>query len=66
MQVSRIAWEAATSDDLPICEYKWYRRDSLGNAKDSAKPYATAKVIYLDKDVVDGKTTFGCFADLEI
>lgn len=59
-------WEAATSDDLPICEYKWYRRDSLGNAKDSAKPYATAKVIYLDKDVVDGKTTFGCFADLEI
>ncbi len=66
MKYNGTTWEAATSDDLPICEYKWYRRDSLGNAKDSAKPYATAKVIYLDKDVVDGKTTFGCFADLEI
>lgn len=39
MKYNGTTWEAATSDDLPICEYKWYRRDSLGNAKDSAKPY---------------------------
>ena len=66
MKYNGTAWEAATGEDLPIAEYKWYRRDSLGNIKDSAKPYATTKVIYLDKDIVDGKTTFGCFAEIEI
>lgn len=66
MKYNGTTWEAATGDDLPTCEYRWYRRDSLGKPKDSAKPYSTNKVIYVDKDIVDGKTTFGCYADLEI
>lgn len=66
MKYNGVTWEAATGDDLPTCEYRWYRRDSLGKPKDSAKPYSTNKVIYVDKDIVDGKTTFGCYADLEI
>lgn len=60
MKYSGSAWTAATGSDLPTLTYKWYRRNALGEALDTTTPYATGKVLYLDKDVVDGKVSFTC------
>ena len=60
MKYDGSAWTEATSSDLPQATYSWYRRNALGEVLDTATPYATGKVIYLDNTVVDKKITFRC------
>lgn len=59
-------WIDASDSDLPKGEYKWYRRDSMGNVVDKTKPFAEGKVIYLDNIVVDVKSVFSCHVELDI
>ena len=40
--------------------YRWYRRDKDGTALDGGAAFALGKVIYVDGDDVDIKTTFTC------
>ena len=60
MKYSGTAWAAAPDSDQPKGTYTWTRRDKDGNPLDAAKPYATGKVIYIDRDVVNKKMVFGC------
>lgn len=60
MKYNGSSWAAASGGDLPQLTYEWYRRDANGNILDSETPYATDKVLYLDKTVVNGKVLFTC------
>lgn len=62
MKYNGSTWVAASGSDLHTRTYKWYRRDKDGNPHpdDNGAPFATGKVIYIDGDDVDVKTTFIC------
>lgn len=60
------SWKDAESDDLPKGNYKWYRRDSMGNIIDTTKPFATGKIFYLDHVVVDVKSIFACHVEIDV
>lgn len=60
------SWVDASESEMPKGDYKWYRRDSMGNITDSTKPFATGKVIYLDNVVVDVKSVFSCHVEIDI
>lgn len=64
MKYNGSAWSTASGDDLPKGTYKWYRRDASGTPLDTEEPYATGKVIFMDATVVDKKTTFGCWFEI--
>jgi len=52
------AWANAAGADLHVHTYKWYRLDKDGSALDTSAPFKTGKVIFIDGDDVDVKTTF--------
>lgn len=52
------AWVAATGGDLQAETYLWTRTDKDGNALDPTTPFKNGKVIFIDKNDVDVKTTF--------
>lgn len=54
------SWVNATGNDLHKLTYKWYRRDHDGLPLDSGSVFKTGKVIYIDGDDVEIKTTFIC------
>lgn len=62
MRYSGSAWVDVTDDGTYKHEktYTWYRRDKDGNALDAGSAFATGKVIFIDGDDVDVKTTFTC------
>jgi len=62
MRYSGSAWVDVTDDATYKHEktYTWYRRDKDGNALDSGSAFAIGKVIFIDGDDVDVKTTFTC------
>jgi len=60
------SWKDAEGDDLPRGDYKWYRRDSMGNVTDTTKPFAVGKAIYLDHTVVDVKSIFACHVEIDV
>ena len=62
MRYSGSAWTDVTADATykHAKTYTWYRRDKDGAALDSGAAFATGKVIYIDGDDVDIKTTFIC------
>jgi len=54
------AWANASGADLHKHAYKWYRLDKDGNALDTSSPFKSGKVIFIDGDDVEIKTTFKC------
>lgn len=64
MKYNGTSWAAATGNDLPTATYSWYRRNSKGEAIDTTTAYATGKVLFLDKSIVDGKTSFTCKVEI--
>lgn len=62
MRYSGSAWVDVTSNATykHTLTYTWYRLDMDGEPMDSGNAFATGKVIYVDSDDVDGKTTFIC------
>lgn len=56
------AWVVAPVGDQHKYTYEWYRRDKDGEpvAEDEGVAFKTGKVIYIDGDDVDLKTTFIC------
>lgn len=65
MKYNGTTWTQATGDDLPKGRYSWTRRDKDGNPMDETTPYATEKVIYIDKDVVNKKISLGCSFEMD-
>lgn len=66
MKYNGTSWAAATSEDAPKGTYKWTRRDKKGIPLDTGTPYASGKVIYVDKNVVDTKITLGCDVSIDL
>jgi hypothetical protein len=60
MKYSGSKWAEATGTDLHKYTYKWYRRDKDNNPLDNGGVFKTGKIIYIDGDDVDVKTTFTC------
>lgn len=56
MKYNGSAWVAAT--EKQAYTYKWYRLDKDGNALDTTTPFKTGKVIFINADDVNSKTTF--------
>lgn len=54
------SWVVASGADLHQFVYKWYRRDKDGNPMDAGAMFKEGKIIYVDGDDVDLKTTFIC------
>lgn len=66
MKYNGSSWATATSEDAPKGTYKWTRRDKKGIPLDTSAPYASGKVIYVDKNVVDTKITLGCDVSIDL
>lgn len=66
MKYNGSSWVTATSEDAPKGTYKWTRRDKKGIPLDTGAPYASGKVIYVDKNVVDTKITLGCDVSIDL
>ena len=60
MKYTNNKWAEAGNEDLPTGTYEWYRKDKDGNPLDITKPFATGKVVYFDKTLIDKKVIFGC------
>jgi len=62
MRWNGTAWVDVTIDATykHIKTYTWYRRDKDGNPLDGGAAFSTGKVIYVDGEDVDIKTTFIC------
>ena len=59
-------WADAPTSDLPTGTYSYYRRDKYGNELDVSEAWKTGKVIYVDKDVIDGTIVLFCEAEVPI
>ena len=57
-------WVDAGEEDLPKGTYKYYRRNSKGDELDTTSPWNTGKVIFIDRTIIDGSTSFMCEADV--
>lgn len=64
MKYTNSKWVEATGNDLPQGVYEWYRKDKDGNPIDTTKPFATGKVVYFDKTLIDKKVIFGCYFNM--
>ena len=62
MRYSGSAWVDVTANATykHTKTYTWYRRDKNGNGMDEGAAFATGKIIYVDGDDVEDKTTFTC------
>lgn len=58
-------WEDASDEDLPKGTYKYYRRQN-GVELDVGKEWATGKVIFVDREMVDKNLVINCSAEIEI
>ena len=60
------AWADAPSSDQPSGTYEYYRRNRFGDELDTSVAWKTGKVIYVDRDVVDGTVQLFCEAEIPI
>ena len=59
-------WENAPSSDNPKGTYNYYRRNINGVELDTAGPWKTGKVIYIDRSLIDGALIITVEANISV